>query len=119
MRFVVLLVLLFWVKKKSTYSLSQKAVFRRLRKTSVDPLIIRFPRKAKKSRLEITLFDFLWITNLLENTKLLASTVFIRPQSKYHMQKCIEQMTKLFDYANENELEGIIFLGDYNARHWS
>ena len=44
---------------------------------------------------------------------------FCTIQSNGHMQKWIEQMKKAFEHAYKNKLEGIVFLGECNARHWS
>ena len=66
-------------------------------------LIEKSASRTRITQLEIKYFDSLWITILLDNTKLLVSTASIGPQSKDHMQMWIEQRKKAFDYAKQEQ----------------
>ena len=66
---------------------------------------------ARITELPIKQFDFMWITVLLDNTKLIVFTVYIRPQIKDHMHTWIEQMKNAFDYVKRTSLKALSSYG--------
>ena len=67
--------------------------------------------------LKIREFDSAWIIVLLKVVEMLATTEYFPPNSVTLLEIWLSELRKAHEYVEAHNPEGLLFLGDLNARH--
>ena len=84
-------------------------------------LLLESVSYTRSVELEIPEIDSVWIIVLIKIVKMLATTAYICPNLLTLLEIWLSQLRRTQEYVEAHRLEGLLFLGDLNARHtnWS
>ena len=68
--------------------------------------------------LETDSFDNIWILAVIDGHRTLIGTAYLRPNETELMEIFLKQRKKVLSFATKHEIDGILFMGDCNARHF-
>ena len=71
------------------------------------------------NELELKDYDSIWILTIAAGLKILIGTAYLEPIENAPMEKFVKQREKVVNFYHQNNLDGVLFLGDCNARHCS
>ena len=69
------------------------------------------------NELELKDHDSIWILTVAAGLKIIYGTAYLKPNETAPMEKFIKQKEKLVNFYHQHNLDGVLFLGDCNARH--
>ena len=61
--------------------------------------------------------DSIWILTVVAGLKIIIGTAYLKPNETASMEKFIKQREKVINFYHQHNLDGVLFLGDCNARH--
>ena len=69
------------------------------------------------NELELKDHDSILILTVVAGVKIIIGTAYVKPNEAASMEKYIEQREKVGNFHHQHSLDGVLFLGDCNARH--
>ena len=69
------------------------------------------------NELELKDHDSIWILMVVVGVKIIFGTAYLKPNEIALMEKFIKQREKVVIFYHQQNLDGMLFLGDCNARH--
>ena len=69
------------------------------------------------NELELKEYDSIWILKVVAGLKIMIGTAHLKPNETALMEKIIKQREKVVNFYHQHNLDGLLFLGDCNARH--
>ena len=69
------------------------------------------------NELELKDFESIWILTVVAGFKIIFNTRYLEPNETASMEKFIKQREEVVNFYHQHNLDGVLFLGDCNARH--
>ena len=67
--------------------------------------------------LELKDYDIIWILTVVTGPEIIIGTAYLKPNETFLREKVKEQREKVVNFYDQQNLVGVLFLGDWNARH--
>ena len=71
----------------------------------------------RSNELELKDHDSIWIVTVVAGLKIIIGTASLKPNETASMEKFINQREKIVNFYHLHNLDGVLFLGDCNAKH--
>ena len=69
------------------------------------------------SELELEDYDSIWVLTVVAGLKIVIGTAELKPNETSLRENFIKQREKVVNFYHSHNLDGVLFLGDCNARH--
>ena len=90
---------------------------RGVRSDGVAIIISKDLSYTRLNELELKDHDSIWILTVVAGLKIIIGTAYLKPNETASMEKFIKQREKVGNFYHQHNLDGVLFLGDCNARH--
>ena len=90
---------------------------RGVRSDGVAIIISKDLSYTRLNELELKEHDSIWILTVVAGLKIKIGTAYLKPNETASMEKFIKQWEKVVNFYHQHNLDGVLFLGDCNARH--
>ena len=92
---------------------------RGVRNDGVAIIISKDLSYTRLNELELKDYDSIWILTVVAGLKILIGTAYLKPNETAQMEKFIKQSEKVVNFYHQHNHDGVLFLGDCNARDCS
>ena len=89
---------------------------RGVRSDGVAIIISKDLSYTRLNELELKDYDSIWILMVVAGLKILIGTAYLKPSETAPMEKFIKQREKVVNFYHQHNLDGVLFLGNCNAR---
>ena len=96
-----------------------ESTYRGVRSDGVAIIISKELNYTRLNELELKAYDSIWILTVVAGLKILIGTAYLKRNETAPMKKIIKQREKDVNFYHQPNLDGVLFLGDCNARHCS
>ena len=88
-----------------------------MRSDGVAIIISKDLNHTRLYELELKDHDSIWILTVVSGLKIIIATAYLKPNETASMEKLKKQREKVVNFYHQHNLDGVLFLGDCNARH--
>ena len=90
---------------------------RGVRSDGVAIIISKDLSYTRLNELELKDHESIWILTVVAGLKIIIGTAYLKQNETASMEKIIKQREKVVNFYHQHNLDGVLFLGDCNARH--